>query len=54
MEEFGEHKIPNKLFYWSIDIKSNEQLIKEIITKQCPKELQKTLKTAENYNLPLN
>ena len=53
MEQFGELKIPNKLFYWSIDISKNENWLKDLITRQCPEKLRIDLEKEDNRGLSL-
>ena len=53
MEEFGEHKIPNKLFYWSIDITKDEDWLKDLITRQCPEKLKRDLEKEDIKSLSL-
>ena len=53
MEQFGEDRIPNKLFYWSIDISKNENWLKDLITRQCPEKLRIDLEKEDNRGLSL-
>ena len=53
MEEFGEHKIPNKLFYWSINIDKDEDWLKKLIARQCPQKLKRDLQKEDNKGLSL-
>ena len=53
MEQFGEHRIPNKLFYWSIDIDKDEDLLKDLIARQCPEKLRIDLEKEDNKGLSL-
>ena len=53
MEQFGEDRIPNKLFYWSIDINMNEDKLKKLITRQCPGKLKRDLEKEDSKGLSL-
>ena len=53
MEQFGEDRIPNKIFYWSIDINKKENYLKDLITRQCPEKLRIDLEKEDNRGLSL-
>ena len=53
MEQFGEYKIPNKLFYWSIDISKDEDELKDLRTRQCPEKLKRDLEKEDIKSLSL-